>query len=88
MPCSSAHSLLNYRHHSPSFPLIKVIAKLTPSKEDVASVIELTAAKVVEAIQAQSMNFYLIEGREISFKHVYPSSTLWALSYPSRRPAP
>jgi type II secretory ATPase GspE/PulE/Tfp pilus assembly ATPase PilB-like protein len=58
--------------------LIKVISKLTPSKEDVASVIELTAAKVVEAIQAQSMTFYLIEGGEISFKQVYYSPTLWA----------
>lgn len=66
--------------------LIKVISKLTPSKEDVASVIELTAAKVVEAIQAQSMTFYLIEGGEISFKQVYYSPGLEPLA--TRRAAP
>jgi type IV pilus assembly protein PilB len=58
--------------------LIKVISKPTPSKEDVASVIELTAAKVVEALQAQSMTFYLVEGNEIAFKQVYYSPSLWA----------
>ena len=58
--------------------LIKVISKPAPSREDVASVIELTAAKVVEALQAQSMTFYLTEGNEIAFKQVYYSPTLWA----------
>jgi type IV pilus assembly protein PilB len=58
--------------------LIKVISKPAPSREDVASVIELTAAKVVEALQAQSMTFYMVEGNEIAFKQVYYSPTLWA----------
>ncbi len=58
--------------------LIKIISKAAPSREDVNSVIELTASKVVEALQAQSMTFYLIEGNEISFKNVYYSPTLWA----------
>ncbi len=58
--------------------LIKVISKPAPSKEDVSSVIELTASKVVEALQAQSMTFYLVEGNEIAFKQVYYSPTLWA----------
>jgi type IV pilus assembly protein PilB len=58
--------------------LIKVIAKPAPSRDDVASVIELTAAKVVEALQAQSMTFYLVEGNEVAFKQVYYSPTLWA----------
>ncbi len=57
--------------------LIKVISKPAPSKEDVNSVIELTASKVVEALQAQSMTFYLVEGNEIAFKQVYYSPTLW-----------
>ncbi len=57
--------------------LIKVISKPTPSREDVASVIELTASKVVEALQAQSMTLYLLEGNEIVFRHVYYSPTLW-----------
>ena len=58
--------------------LIKVISKPAPSREDVASVIELTASKVVEALQAQSMTFYLVEGNEITFKQIYYSPTLWA----------
>ncbi len=58
--------------------LIKVISKPAPSREDLDSVIELTASKVVEALQAQSMTFYLIEGNDIAFKHIYYSPTLWA----------
>ncbi len=57
--------------------LIKLISKPTPSREDVASVIELTASKVVEALQAQSMTLYLVEGNDIVFRHVYYSPTLW-----------
>ncbi len=57
--------------------LIKVISKPAPSREDLTSVIELTASKVVEALQAQSMTFYLVEGNDIAFKHVYYSPTLW-----------
>jgi len=58
--------------------LIKVISKPAPSREDVSSVIELTSTKVVEALQAQSMTLYLVEGNDISFKHIYYSPTLWA----------
>src|SRR4051812_29234084 len=58
--------------------LIKVISKPAPSREDVSSVIELTASKVVEALQAQSMTFYIVEGNDIVFKQVYYSPTLWA----------
>ncbi len=57
--------------------LIKVISKPAPSREDLDSVIELTASKVVEALQAQSMTFYLVEGNDITFKHIYYSPTLW-----------
>ena len=57
--------------------LLKVISKPQPSREDVASVIELTASKVVEALEAQSMTLYLVEGNEICFKHVYYSPSLW-----------
>jgi hypothetical protein len=57
--------------------LIKVISKPAPSREDVNSVIELTASKVVESLQAQSMTLYLVEGNEIAFKQVYYSPTLW-----------
>jgi type IV pilus assembly protein PilB len=57
--------------------LIKVISKPAPSREDMASVIELTASKIVEALHAQSMTLYLVEGNDIVFKHVYYSPTLW-----------
>ncbi|MDB6168566.1 MAG: putative phytochrome sensor protein [Verrucomicrobia bacterium] len=62
--------------------LIKIISKAAPSREDVNSVIELTASKVVEALQAQSMTFYIVEGNEIAFKNVYYSPTLWASNPP------
>ncbi|HEV3026235.1 MAG TPA: GAF domain-containing protein, partial [Planctomycetota bacterium] len=65
--------------------LIKIISKPAPSKEDVASVIELTAAKVVEALQAQSMTVYLVEGNDIAFKQVYYSPTLWANDPPKEK---
>ncbi len=58
--------------------LLKVLSKPQPTREDVQSVIELTASKVVEALEAQSMTLYLVEGNEICFKHVYYSPTLWA----------
>ena len=58
--------------------LIKIISKAAPSREDLDSVIELTASKVVEALQAQSMTFYIVEGNEITFKHVFYSPSLWA----------
>jgi type IV pilus assembly protein PilB len=63
--------------------LIKIISKPAPSREDVASVIELTASKVVEALQAQSMTLYLVEGNDIAFKQIYYSPSLWG-SDPSK----
>lgn len=71
---ASAASLANTLRRS---LLIKVISKPAPSKEDVSSVVELTATKVVEALQAQSMTLYLVEGNDIVFKHIYYSPTLW-----------
>src|SRR5471032_2481067 len=62
--------------------LIKLISKPAPSREDVNAVIELTASKVVEALQAQSMTLYLVEGNDIVFKQVYYSPTLWAKDPP------
>src|SRR5688572_5730354 len=58
--------------------LIKVISRQAPSRADVASVIELTASKVVEALQAQSIVFYLVDGNQILTRQVYYSPTLWA----------
>lgn len=58
--------------------LLKVLSKPQPTREDVQSVIELTSSKVVDALHAQSMTLYLVEGHDICFKHVYYSPTLWA----------
>jgi type IV pilus assembly protein PilB len=58
--------------------LIKIISKPAPSREDVASVIELTASKVVDTLQAQSMTLYLLEGNDIVFRQIYYSPSLWA----------
>lgn len=58
--------------------LIKVISKPQPTREDVDSVIELTAGKVVEALEAQSLSLYLIDGDQIAFKWVYYSPSLWS----------
>jgi type IV pilus assembly protein PilB len=57
--------------------LLRILSKPTPSREDLDSVIELTATKVVEQLQCQSMTLYLVEGDHISFRHVYYSPTLW-----------
>lgn len=57
--------------------LIKVIARQCPSKADIASVIELTASKLVEVLQAQSIAFYLDEGSHFSIRQLYYSSSLW-----------
>jgi type IV pilus assembly protein PilB len=57
--------------------LLKVISKPQPSREDVDSVVELTAGKVVDMLEAQSMTLYLVEGRQIAFRHVYYSPSLW-----------
>ncbi|MBC8040717.1 MAG: Flp pilus assembly complex ATPase component TadA, partial [Opitutaceae bacterium] len=71
---ATTHALANTLRRS---LLIKLISKPSPSREDMASVIELTASKVVEALQAQSMTLYLVEGNDIVFRHVYYSPTLW-----------
>lgn len=57
--------------------LLKLLSKNEPSAHDLQSVIELMANKVTEALQAQSISIYLIEGQNIQFKHVYYSPTLW-----------
>jgi len=74
-PAMATSSLANTLRRS---LLIKIISKPAPSREDINSVVELTASKVVEALQAQSMTIYIVEGNDITFKHVYYSPTLWA----------
>ena len=62
--------------------LLKILSKPAPSREDLSSVIELTAAKIVDQLQCQSMTLYLVEGEQISFRHVYYSPTLWGTTRP------
>lgn len=57
--------------------LVKVTSRQSPSRADIASLIELTASKLVEAVQAQAMSFSLDEGSHISIRQVYYSPTLW-----------
>ena len=57
--------------------LLKILSKPAPSREDLSSVIELTATKVVDQLQCQSMTLYMVEGDQIVFRHVYYSPTLW-----------
>lgn len=57
--------------------LLKVISHKESKPEDVNSVIELTSTEVVDLLSAQSMTFYLVEGNELVFKHVYYSPSLY-----------
>lgn len=57
--------------------LLKVLSKPQPSRRDVEGIIELMASKMIESLQAQSLTLYLVENKEIAFKYVYFSPTLW-----------
>lgn len=57
--------------------LLKILSKTTPTKEDLDSILELTATKIIDDLQAQSITLYLIENDQIAFKYVYYSPTLW-----------
>ncbi|MGF1450996.1 MAG: ATPase, T2SS/T4P/T4SS family [Opitutales bacterium] len=57
--------------------LLKVISQKETRAEDVDSLIELTSSKIVEMLQAQSISFYLVQGKEIHFRYVYYSPTLY-----------
>lgn len=57
--------------------LLKIISKAAPSREDLSSVFELTSTKIVEALRAQTISFFLIEDGQIAHKHVYFSPALW-----------
>lgn len=57
--------------------LLKVISKSTPTNQDIETVLELTATKVIEDMRAQSMTIYLLDGNEISFRYIYYSPTIW-----------
>ena len=57
--------------------LLKILSKTTPTKEDLDSILELTATKIIDDLKAQSVTLYLIENDQIAFKYIYYSPTLW-----------
>ncbi len=57
--------------------LRKILSNPAPGREELDSVIDLTATKVVDQLRCQAMTLYLVEGDQIAFKHVYYSPTLW-----------
>lgn len=58
--------------------LLKILSKTTPTKDDLESIIELTATKIIDDLEAQSITLYLIENEQIAFKYIYYSPSLWA----------
>lgn len=58
--------------------LLKVISNKEPKPEDIDSVLEFTSEQIVELLMAQSITFYLVQGNEIHFKHIYYSPTLYS----------
>lgn len=58
--------------------LLKILSKTTPTKEDLESIIELSATKIIDDLEAQTITLYLIENEQIAFKYVYYSQSLWA----------
>ena len=57
--------------------LRKILSNPVPGRDELSSVIELTATKVVEQLRCQAATLYLVEGEQIAFKQVYYSPTLW-----------
>jgi type II secretory ATPase GspE/PulE/Tfp pilus assembly ATPase PilB-like protein len=57
--------------------LIKVVCPLSPSRPDITGVIESTAARLIEVLQAQSMAFYIVDGNQIAFIQACYSPSLW-----------
>ncbi len=58
--------------------LLKVISNKEPKPEDIDSILEFTSQQIVELLMAQSITFYLVQGNEIHFKHIYYSRTLYS----------
>ncbi len=58
--------------------LLKLLSKSQTSQEDLKGLIEMISIRVVEALEAQSVSIYLIEGQNVQFKHVHYSPSLWA----------
>ena len=57
--------------------LLKILSKTIPTKEDLESILELTATKIIDDLEAQSITLYLIENEQIAFKYIYYSPSLW-----------
>jgi len=75
-PSARGAPLVPYARHlnlqsAPPFPPAKDPLQTGAGPDDLSSVIELTATKVVEQLQCQSMTLYLVEGEQIAFKQIY-----------------
>lgn len=57
--------------------LVKAIARQAPGRDDVAAVLELTAAKLAELLEVQAVRFYLDLGTHFWIPAVYHSPVLW-----------
>lgn len=58
--------------------LIKVLSRSAPTRAEVSSALEFAAAKLMQALEAQSMTCYVVNENVLSFQQVYFSSKLWA----------
>ena len=58
--------------------LIKVLSRSAPTRAEVASALEFAAAKLLQALDAQSMTCYAVNKSVLSFQQVYFSPKLWA----------
>lgn len=57
--------------------LLKLLAKNQPEKEDLDGLLETVSQRVAEALEAEAVSVYLVDGPKIRFKHVYYTPTLW-----------
>src|SRR5689334_6839604 len=57
--------------------LIKVLSRLAPTRTDLATITEMMAPKLIAALKAQSISFYIVEGNHIAPIQVCYSPSLW-----------
>lgn len=58
--------------------LRKLVSNKKISKEDLDDILSITSQKVIEAVQAEALTFYIIEGAELVFQHVHYAKHLIA----------
>jgi type II secretory ATPase GspE/PulE/Tfp pilus assembly ATPase PilB-like protein len=58
--------------------LLKLLSQHQPESSELPQLLEMISQRVAEALSAEAVSIYLLEGPEIHFKHVYYNPTLWA----------